>query len=304
MRGPDGELRKGGVWFGGQSYFMCSRKAVEIASRPQNVPGVCKRFAPDVYFADTMFAANPYECFAPEHPLSRGDDMRYKGQLADYIREQAGLFGSEEGAEWGVPHADYFEGILSHKTGYQRLNDAQWLTADIIVPLFELVYGDAIPMYTHQSDRPQPDNPGYILTHILYAEMPVYNIGDHDYWKEPGRQDYKPDMLVFARGPLNPTDQFIKNTYEILSPLNRLTALLPMTDHRFLTADRKVESTTFGDSVHITVNYGATPYNTGTAELPRWGFMVESPKWSACYATSYRGQKFGEAQLRVMNQPR
>ena len=111
-------------------------------------------------------------------------------------------------------------------------------------------------------------------------------------------------MLVFARGPLNPTDQFIRNTYEILSPLNRLTALMPMTDHRFLTADHKVESTTFGDSVHITVNYGATPYNTGTAELPRWRFVIESPKWSACYATSYRGQKFGEAQLRIMNQPR
>ena len=62
--------------------------------------------------------------------------------------------------EWGVPHADYFEGILSHKTGYQRMNDTQWIDADIIVPLFEMVYGDAIAMYTHQSDRPKPDNPG------------------------------------------------------------------------------------------------------------------------------------------------
>ena len=60
---------------------------------------------------------------------------------------------------------------------------------------------------------------------------------------------------VRAQSGIGLTDGFIKNTYEVLSPLNRLTALMPMTDHRFLTANRKAECTRFGKDVDITVNY-------------------------------------------------
>ncbi len=245
-------------------------------------------FAPDLYFSDTVFAAPPYECFDTGHPLTLADDIRYKEQLCDYLRKQIGLFGSEEGREWGVPHADYFEGLMSHRTRFQRASDT-----DIVIPLFELVFGDAIPLYAHQSDRPTPDNPAYILHHILYAEMPVYYFGNHRYWTDPAG-DFKPPpgsepRLVFARGgKFSLVDQFIKNTYEVLSPLNRVTALLPMTDHRFLTANRKVESTRFGSVVKITVNYGEQDYIAPHAVLPQYGFLVESPQFTAFYARKYR----------------
>ena len=186
IKNPDGSLRKGGVWAGGPCWLICSRKAVELASRPQNIPQVKELFAPTLYFSDTIFAAGLYECFDPNHPTTPADDLRYKQQLCDYLRGQFGLFGSEEGREWGVAHADYFEGLMSHRTHFQQPNDT-----DIIIPLFELVYGDAIPIYTHQSDRPRPDNPGYILDHILYAEMPVYYFGNHRYWTSPAG-DFKP----------------------------------------------------------------------------------------------------------------
>ena len=283
MRNQDGSLKKGGVWNGGQAYLICSRREIELASRPQNVPAVRQKFAPDVYFVDTVFAANPQECFDPQHPLTRADDLRYKQQFCDYFRKQIGLFGSEEGGEWGVPHADYFEGLLSHKTGYNSRNDPQWESADIIVPLFELVYGDCIPIYTHQSDRPRPDNPAYILDHILYAEMPVYLFGTHRYWTDPS-QDFQPPpgsepRLVFARGgEFDLYDQFIKNTYEVLSPLNRLTALMPMTDHKFLTPDRKVEQTRFGRDVEITVNFGEQSFSTLHADLPAVGLPDRKPQ--------------------------
>jgi hypothetical protein len=227
------------------------------------------------------------------------DDLKYKTQLCDYLRKQVGLFGSEEGREWGVAHTDYFEGLMSHKTRWQqqRPND------DIIVPLFEIVYGDAIPMYTHQSDRPRVDNPTYILDHVLYAEMPVYQFGNHRYWTE-ARQQRPTDesRAIFARGDRfnNVTDRFIKNTYEVLSPLGRVTALLPMTDHRFLTPDRKVESTRFGNDVNITVNYGEADYSTPRAVLPQYGFIVESPALVAFYARSYGELKYSDPALFVI----
>jgi len=54
-------------------------------------------------------------------------------------------------------------------------------------------------------------------------------------------------------------------------------ATLPMTDHRFLTPDRIVEWTRFGDDVEITVNYGAADGAAGDAVLPQFRFLVNSP---------------------------
>jgi hypothetical protein len=300
IKNADRSLRQGGVWAGGQCWLICSRKAVELASRPQNIPEVKKLFAPTLYFSDTIFAAGLYECFDPNHPTTPAEDLQYKQQLCDYLRGQFGLFGSEEGREWGVAHADYFEGLMSHRTHFQRPNDT-----DIILPLFELVYGDAIPIYAHQSDRPRPDNPGYILDHILYAEMPVYYFGNHRYWSSPDG-DFKPatgseSRLVFARkAGLGLTDGFIKNTYEILSPLHRLTALMPMTDHRFLTANRKAETTRFGKDVEITVNYDTSDLVLDKAVLPQYGFLIESPTLVAFHARSYRTLQLTQPTMLVV----
>ena len=300
IKNPDGSLRKGGVWAGGPCWLICSRKSIELAQRPQNIPQVKELFAPTLYFSDTIFAAGLYACFDPNHPATPADDMRYKQQLCDYLRGQFGLFGSEEGREWGVAHADYFEGLMSHRTRFQRPNDT-----DIVIPLFELVYGDAIPIYAHQSDRPKPNNPGYILDHILYAEMPVYDFGTHRYWTSPGG-DFKPvdaadPRLVFAhKAGLGLTDGFIKNTYEVLSPLHRLTALMPMTDHRFLKANRRAEVTRFGEDVEITVNYDATDLVLKDAVLPQYGFLIESPSLVAFHARSYRALKFTKPTMPVV----
>ena len=154
IKQPDGPRAKAGVWAGGQCWLICSRKAIDLASRPQNVPRVKELFSPTLYFSDTIFAAGLYDCFDPRHPTDPVDDLQAKQKLCDYLRGEFGLFGSEEGREWGVAHADYFEGLMSHRTHFQRRSDT-----DIIIPLFELVYGDAIPLYTHQSDRPHPTIP-------------------------------------------------------------------------------------------------------------------------------------------------
>jgi hypothetical protein len=300
MKLEDGTPRKGGVWAGGPCWLICSQKSLGLASRPQNVPGVHELCDPDLYFSDTIFATPLYECHDPNHLLTRVDDMIHKQKLSDYIRGVVGLFGSEEGREWGVAHTDYFEGLMSHKTRYWNPNDPA-----IIIPLFELVFSDAIPLYAHQSNRPQPDMPEYILDHILYAEMPVYYFGEHRYYLDPER-DFKPEegskfKLVFAQGGrFGLIDQFIKNTYEVLSPLGRLTALMEMTDHKFLSADRKVESTRFGADVQIVVNYGESDFTYEGVVLPQYGFLVTSPSLVAFYARQYGGVTYSEPSMFVM----
>jgi hypothetical protein len=108
--------------------------------------------------------------------------------------------------------------------------------------------------------------------------------------------------MVFAKGGrFNLIDQFIKNTYEVLSPLNRATQMLPMTSHHYLTADRKVETTRFGSDVQVTVNYGDADYTASNAVLPKYGFLIESPKLVAFHAKSYRGVTYSEPSFFVVH---
>ncbi len=83
------------------------------------------------------------------------------------------------------------------------------------------------------------------------------------------------------------TDRVIKNTWEVLSPLNVLTAETPLADHEFLTEDRLLQRTRFGD-LTITVAYDR-PAKIGDNEVPAYGFIVDSPTFVAFCATRYGG---------------
>ena len=176
------------------------------------------------------------------------------------------------------------------------------------MPLFELVYRDCIAMYGKYGYDPQ-HAAEYVLQHISLARpLNYHSIPPHLYWKrefkpatEPASAAPDPALFVRADGGwaagLHPLDRFVKNTYEILSPLNELTARMRMTQHRFLTPDRKVQQSTFGeraDTVVVVVNEGATPFtytsrSSGIVELPPYGFLAESRTFAAFHALSYGG---------------
>ena len=440
----DGTPRKGGNWAGGQAWQVCAIKQVELARRPQNLPAVRDLCSPTIYFIDTTFAWGLVSCEDPAHPMTRTDDMHWKSALCAAAKEHFGLFGSEEGREWAVAHADYFEGLFSHKVGHPRFART---AGGVVIPLYELIYGDCINLHTHQSDRARPGRPSYILDCILYAENALYDVGAHVYFREKAlerasiapsiadfrqtgprtfscryqwqpatdverelkcfahfthpdgdqnresiafQDDHRPEPAssswkagqtvleaprtieiparfkgkidwyvglldgssrvrlkgretgnrrylvgalilkgedvrfdpsadahvgpVFARADqgwaaeLNDTDRFIKNTYEVLSWLNRITAETPMTAHRFVTPDRMVEYSAFGN-VHIWVNYGEDPFTltpdlpairdvqAEAIELPRYGFLVASPTFCAFHATAFGGQRYAASAL-------
>lgn len=76
---------------------------------------------------------------------------------------------------------------------------------------------------------------------------------------------------------------------------------MQMTGHEFLTKDRKVQNTTFGqdsEQVSVTVNFGDSDYlcNPGSSHpvsLPPLGFLVESPTFVAFYARNWHGLEYG-----------
>ncbi len=206
MRNAKGELAKGGRWAGGRAYLTCSETALGLAKRPQNLPAVRQLAGPSAYFIDTTYAANLQECFAPEHPLTRHDDLRRKQELSDYAREVFGLFGSECGREWAIPHADFFEGIAG--VGGRAFHDEKLEESlgAVTVPLFELVYRDCIAAYGKYGYDVKQSS-GYVLRHIVLGRpLHYHSLPTHLYWKGSsweGREvPLRPAVAEFkAEGP-------------------------------------------------------------------------------------------------------
>jgi len=318
MKRSDGSLARGGHWNGGMAYLTCSQKALELARRPQNLPAVKELSRANSYFIDTLYAAGLQECFDRDHPLTRREDMKWKLALSDEARQIFGIFGSECGREWAIAHSDFFEGLTGVSgAGFQN-QDLLKKLGGAEAPLFEIVYRDCIALYgKYEYDVSHAAE--YVLQHLsLGRTLNYHDIPDHLYWTNSISADAAnweapkaADPALFTRADrgwaekLHRLDRFVKNTYEILSPLNELTSQLPLSQHRFLSADRKVQHTVFGQgsvAVEVTVNASqkAFPWTSklgGKITLPPYGFVVESPEFAAFHAQNWSGLTYSNSPL-------
>lgn len=310
----DGSLIQGGRWLGGRAYMVCAPNQVTLATRPENMPAIQQLFRPWSYFIDTTYAVGPRECADPQHPLDRNGDIACKIRLSDAAREQFGLFGSECGREWALPHSDFFEGLVGVSGQYYHQLDPATLGATVI-PFFEMVYHDCqicFGKYGYAADK----SAEYVAHHVLTARpLHYHSVPDHLYWKQPspgapaapavteGAVCTRSDQGWAAQ--LHPHDVFLKNTHEVLGPLHAVTALERLTDLQFLTADRTVRRATYGDgdaATSVWVNFGThdatvqTPRG-GQVVLPAFGFVVEGPRLVAFLAKSWAGQSYPQAAL-------
>jgi len=331
MEQPDGSLARGGRWAGGRAYLVCSQEEVNLARRPQNLPAVKKLTDANAYFIDTTYASGLQECYNPRHPLTRVDDLKWKQALSDYARSVFGIFGSEDGREWAVPHADFFEGLTGVEGDWFHNHKLMRNVGGVSIPLFEIVYRDSIALYgKYGFDIAQSAE--CVLYHISIGRTLNYHaIPPHLYWRGSPPKPEPPaeapsnasdgrapnttaaDPALFTRADhgwaegLHPLDRFVKNTYEILSPLHELTAQMRLTGHRFLTPDRKVQRTVFGEGleqVEVLVNASAVNFryaskSGGVVLLPPNGFLIESPPFVAFHAVTWNGVTYdpGSAPL-------
>jgi hypothetical protein len=81
-------------------------------------------------YLDVFGYIPPTEDFNPEHPLSRADCMKFQAECFTWVRNNLGIVGTEDGADWVIPYVDY-----ANEASPGRC---------ISVPLYELVYHDAV----------------------------------------------------------------------------------------------------------------------------------------------------------------
>ena len=308
----DGSIKPGGVWAGGRPYLTCSKASLELASRPRNLPEVLKITQARSYFIDTTYAGGLEECYDKAHPIDFEGDIYWRCKLSDYARGVFGIFGSEDGREWAIPHADFFEGI----TGVSGKDFHTFNVEDLgatFLPLFEMIYHDCIAAYGKYGYDINK-SAAFVLRHIALGR-PLYHhsVPTHLYWENytaPENQEVAPEAIYtsakqgWGEGK-HPFDVFVKNTHEILSPLNKITAEMQLVRFDYLNPEKTVTRSVFqggGKTVLATVNYGTEPYRSVSITkkdfvIPQYGFVIESTDFIAFNASLYNDVEYSEPVL-------
>lgn len=309
----DGTPTVGGVWLGGQAYYTCAREAVRLAQRPENLPEVAAVIQPDGYFIDTTYAVGPQECFDPRHPLTKQQDIEWKAKLSDDARNLFGLFGSECGREWAVPHADFFEGLVSVSGKYYHMIEPEELDARV-VPFFDMVFHDCIAV--HGKYGYQPEQMAEQVIHHASTGRTLYyhSVAPHLYWHDPAGQDEvaPPDGLkdpaLYTRSVGGWAegfclwDRFIKNTQEILGPINKRTSMALIDQYEFLDSARTIRRTVFNNGITVVVNGSSENFSLhsnvgGEVILPPYGLIAEAEDFTAFVALAWGGLSYDSPTL-------
>ena len=135
----DGTRPENAVWFGGKQSILCTslapgyvrRNFGELLARGVKVRGA---------YLDVFSVVPGDECYSPEHPVTRAESLRFRGECLDFVRSFGGIVSSEEAADWAIPHLD----LVHHAPHALDPNPGQGPAAGIPVPLFSLVYHDAL----------------------------------------------------------------------------------------------------------------------------------------------------------------
>ncbi len=230
----NGRLMPAGFWAGGQAYAVNSRNGLKYAKRNwQQI----STLSPKLMFIDTTTAMQMYQSYENGNTLTRTQDLRYKSELLSFLKQQGVLVGSEESADFGIPHVDWFE--CRHRR------------SDQYVPLWPLVFHDAafIGRYTSRfGDRAYPA----WLEDMLWGYMP----------------------LLFMDAERRNEDHF-KNTFHI-DKWHEKIATSEMLDHKFLTEDRNLEQTTFSSGCSIVCNFSDKPQQADGKTVPPYGYITET----------------------------
>jgi hypothetical protein len=165
---------------------------------------------PDGSYLDVFGYVPPDEDFNPQHPTTRSDSIRERIACYRWARQHLGIVGTEAAVDWTVPHVD-----ISSPLGKGR--------AGIAVPLFNLVYHDAI--------------------------MTTYAPGDLYGFLNGGVPQFGLSLLSGSDAE--------KATARVreMAALHTRVALLELTHHEFLDTDYRVERSTFADGTTVTVDW-------------------------------------------------
>jgi hypothetical protein len=271
--GPDGKKEAG---FKKKGYWLSS-----IAARPYVERRVARTFADspfNSFFMDCDATGDLRDNYSTAFPATQADDMRERLARMQWVVDQYHVpIGSEGGQWYAAPVIHFAHGMMTPVFGFfdARFNDkaSQWFLGGywppdapaiflkpvplpddyraiyfdprVRIPLFQTAFHDSV-ITTHHWSRPSLKFSNVRRTdellELLYNVPPLYHLSLDELERNPA---------------------FLTRHYQFFSPLHRLTALLPMTGFSWVTSDRMVQKTTFGNDIEMIANFRSVDFTEG-----------------------------------------
>lgn len=221
----NGQRPSSSTWFGGRQSILCPSLAPGHVRKNHSAilaHGVKLRGA----YLDVFSVVPPEECYNPEHPVTRTECLRERGECLDFVRSWGGVVSSEEPSDWSARHLD----VVHHGPFALDPNPGKGPAMGIPIPLLNLVYHDALlmPWSLGRGEWGIPEKDLGFLHALANGGMPYLG--------------------------LNPGSEHLQQV-RTLCALHRRVALLEMTRHEFLDATRRRQRTTFADGTTVTVDF-------------------------------------------------
>ena len=192
-------------------------------------------------------------------------------QLAQYIRSQDLVMGTERGQEIYIPYFDFFEGLAN--TFYPPTQGRRLNRMMIRAPLFNLVYHDAVATYGKIQD---PDN--NIATEGDFRIKSLRNL-----------LHGSGTLLFFAPHQFAGVKRLIRLARKVVAPVHRESFYAELVDHKYLSPDFKLQRSRFSNGVKVTVNFSRSAKVTPSGiRVPGYGYRVR-----------YSGGKIEEGHFRL-----
>lgn len=248
----NGDKYQGGLWAGGQCYWVCQKCAWE-RWLPSEMKMMADMGIRGPHYIDVYSATYPIPCGDRNHPCTGEDIAAYQNKILQYGRDLMGASGSESGYDHVAKSLDYINYV---ERDLKLLHEGKHnpLVTDVY-PLWELVYHGII-LYT--SDRLcQNHTRGKCLYKLEKSGDPRWMEGD-------GVEDPYAALKIIEFGgrPIFYTYKFadvprIKKAHDEFVPVRHLQREL-MTSHREIAP--QVFETVYANGQRTVCNYNAFSY--------------------------------------------
>ncbi len=280
----DGTMRKG---FKQRGYLLSP-----LAARPYVERRVRANFdaAPyNYYFFDCDGFGQVYDDYSPAHRATcMADAAARVDRMAWVARTFGAAVGTEGGSAYAVPAVALFEGVFAENFGWGDTDMSEKASPYYVgryypteapdvffkavpakekyvrgnydpryrVPLWEAAFHDAAVSGHHWSAASLKFSnveTTVALTELLYQVPPMYHLNPEVFAKQKAK---------------------IMKHVKAWAPAHEVSAFLPLTDFVVLSEDKRVQRTSFGDRLVVTVNYGAEDFAEGGDVVPAGGAVM------------------------------
>ena len=244
------------------------------------------------WFMDCDAFGDLWDDYSPVHPATMAQDAQLRCDRLKWIASAHGaVVGSEGGSAFAAGAIHFAHGMMTPVIG--------WGDPDLTEKQSPYYLGGYWP----------PDGPAFAIKQVplkpYYVKffydprfrLPLYQTVFHDSvvatheWSSASLK-FKdqaqtmellellynvPPMYHLNLAELTKWQARIKAHFDFFSPLHRKLALVPMTDFEWLTPDRLVQRTTFGDGTAMVANFSEAAFNADGTAVPARSVVAFDP---------------------------